>query len=269
MNTRDWALSIGLVASVAGLVGIAISPRIRVWYVIVIVILLVCFSLTLLLIRFINLLKYIRNAWFVKDVSPIIPIHPNDLWEEKIRKEEEYELDRLEFKIKYHDPEGKSVTFTKKQEIIARKKVIEIWDCGLRSDGKIDWTTFYSTLGTAIPSRKKLVASTYEVPTELEEALPLNRVVYREMGFKLLDSFPNKEENLGLWIYYRTKQAVLAVELCDSQEIVSVRGFVTFGSFRAANEIFQPSITKKNEAVWNIDRPQIGEKYVLIWTVKQ
>jgi hypothetical protein len=266
---RDWALAVSTAVGVAGLIGIAVSPELRIWYVIIVVLILVCFSVAILVTKVLNFFRTVKTSISNREIASTFAVHPRGFWDPKIRKESEFEYERLEIRVEYDDPEGKVITFIKKQEIIARTPgIMEIWDVALRSDGKIDWSTFRSSIGRARPDRKKPVAGTWEVPTELDKALPLNQITHREVTCKMSEAFREDEENLGLWITYQTHHAGLSVKLCNNQEITEVRGFVTFGGFRT-DEITQPTKVSKCEATWNIFEPQIGEKYILVWSIKR
>jgi hypothetical protein len=269
MNKQDWSVgaAISTAISFAGLVGIAISEKLRIWYVVGVVLVLFCSSLAVLLMKVVGFLRNIRDSFSDLLTRPYFP-HPfKDIWTQKIKNETDFKVNRLDVRISYDDPEGKVVTFTKSQEIVAKKAGVNvIWDTGLRFDGGIDWSTYHSSIGTAEPDRKRKVGATFEVPTYLENPLSTTDMTPRKVSCKVLDSYTAKSENQSLRIYQPTEMASLSVKLFPPKVFGEVKGFVCLACYKEDN-IPQPKLMEKDEVVWHLPQPQLNERYIMTWTV--
>jgi hypothetical protein len=271
LNWKDIISILGALASISGLIILALHEEYRQTFVIITLAVLFFISSSFFISRIVfTLFKFyqdLRTVLEAKEVDIFGLTHIKKKWHDAIKEQNQYRLQSAHVGVRYHSKDGKRVTLFKDQIIIALEPgVSQIADTDLRTDGEFDWNTFKSTPGIPQITQRKCVASVNEIVTIFDKPLPMNKPFHREMSVDQVNSYTKQIEDLGLWITIPTQTACMSVEVPDDIELLDPIGIVTFGRCKM-HASTKPEKEKKNKVMWIIQNPQIGEKYILTWRV--
>jgi hypothetical protein len=272
LGVWSWVSIIGALASILALFIILFSPLLQRPFVIGFFILIFIIAVGSLVRKFwrmwCTLYERIVLLLDAAEVSIMGAAHIKRRWIPIIKKQNTYKLHKSEIRVKYHDKDGKRVTYSKRQDILALQGgVREVFDSELRADGPIDWNTLTSTPGKPQLSRKEEIGSLSEIPTIFDSDLPTDEVTHREMSFEVVGAFLKDKETLVVTISIPTDLLILVAELVDGEKILDPKGEVKLGKYHL-DRIHPPQLLRSNELVWTIRNPQICEKYILSWRVR-